>query len=100
MAALILTKDILIDNMNDLAFNWSDINSLRIEPVRGFGFSKIIRINLKERSKYLKLIKNPMIRILATIRLFDIFIIQTNLLEQRSEFVYESLIQFHQTKTE
>ena len=86
----------LIDNMNGLSINWIDIESFRIESIRGL--TTVIRINLKERNQYLELIANPIIRMLAKIRLFDKFIIQTNLLKQNINVLYASLTQTLQSK--
>ena len=96
VAAIILTQDMFIDNMNGLSINWIDIESFRIESIRGL--TTVIRINLKERNQYLELIANPIIRMLAKIRLFDLFIIQTNLLKQNINVLYASLTQTLQSK--
>jgi len=74
--------------MIGMEFNWTDIASITREWRRG---SPIIRIQPKNKSEYIGQFKNPIVRHLNKIGLFDSFVIQTNILNIDSEKLYNLL---------
>ena len=99
LPALKLTSTALIDNTNDIAFSWKDIEGFEeMKAYLGRGATKkYIAISLYDEAKYLLLVRGWKKRLLAKLnsRFFGgPFSIETNAIKEKREFILETLRKF------
>ncbi len=95
--ALALTKDTLIDNINNQVYSWTEIRSISKESTQGRTGTNFIAISLVDPGEHIKEIKGSYRRLIARINekyFRGAFSIQPNLIKCKSSELYEDLTHY------
>ena len=99
--ALVLTKDKLIDNINNQVYNWTDIKSISIASIQIKTRVNFIAIALIDPDKFINKIENPYKRLITKIneRYFrGAFSIQPNIIKCDNNMLFEDLTEYFKRK--
>ena len=101
--ALILTKDKLLDNINNQVYSWTDIKNISVASVQVKTKVNFIAISLIDPDKFINKIENPYKRLIAKFNekyFRGAFSIQPNIIKCENYKLFEELTEYFNSKSD